>query len=92
MANNVNQNPFILDTAADDILATTIPLEPKAMLWSGASTAGHVAQLEDGSEAVKCVLSATGNGDTVVFYFPPGFVMKGLSVGTLQSGTIYLYF
>jgi ribosomal protein S12 methylthiotransferase accessory factor YcaO len=49
-------------------------------------------QLEDGNEVVVCVLSITSAGETVPFYFPPNFVMDGLSLGTLSSGKVYLYF
>jgi hypothetical protein len=92
MANNINNNPFILDTAADNIVAPGQKLYPKSMVYSGGTAAAHIASVEDGNEVEKCTLTITGAGQTVAFNFPAGFEMDGLSLGTLSSGKAYLYF
>jgi hypothetical protein len=92
MSNVIDSNPYILDTAADNIVPPTIKLHPKCILFSGAATAEDIAQIEDGNEAVKCVLSVAAAGESVPFYFPPNFTMAGLSLGALDSGKVYIYF
>ncbi len=92
MANDITKNPFILDTVADDIVASTIKLRPKLIVYSGGTTAAHTAQIEDGSENVKFLLSISGNGDMRTIEPPKGFTMDGLSLGVLGSGKVYLYF
>lgn len=94
IANVISSNPFILDTAADDIVAPGKPLFPKKAVWVRGTTAGHICLIEDGREVAKAelTLNVTAAGGFVQFDFPSGFKMDGLSLGTLSSGVLYLYF
>ncbi len=92
MSNDITGNPFILDTAADNIVAPTITLRPKLIVYSGADTAADAVQIEDGNEIVKFVLSVGAVGDTVVVPVPDSFSMAGLSLGAIGGGKVYLYF
>jgi hypothetical protein len=94
MANDITTgNPWILDTAADNIKAPTVDLYPKALIWSGSDlVTTSELQLEDGNERVVLLANPDVAKKPFVFYFPEGFVMRGLSLGTLSHGKVYLFF
>ena len=93
MANLIGNNPWVLDTAADNIIPPDRWIYPKAVRWIGEAIAdGDEFQLEDGQEIVKFRHFATADDTGVTFAFPADFAMLGCSLGVLTHGEVYLYF
>lgn len=93
MANDLTRSPLIVDTAHATNVIVGGPRRITKIIWSGASTAGHAAEIQDKAAArVVWKATATGNGATVVD--PTGLAVENgreLIVPTLQSGVLYLY-
>lgn len=99
MANDVTKNPLVLDTAADDILTGDLWIQ--SIIWdANDGTADDVAQLEDGSERVIWKRTIKDVGTAANQFIPPmpcdtfpgGFKVKGLSLGQIDSGVLYVYY
>lgn len=96
MANVVTGNPFILDTAADDVVAGIV--EITKIRWVGATAVDHTAQLEDAAERVIWAATTTDIGTATNVIVPepesdfnPPLKVQGISVGALESGKLYVY-
>lgn len=98
MANVILGNPLILDTVADNIVVPGRNVLIMAIVWDGPTAVNHVVQLENGHEIVIWKKTLTDIVDpTNIFLpasqitFPLPLVSDGLSLGTLDSGTLYVY-
>lgn len=91
MANTVTLglSPIIVDTAATDILVSR-PIKIKVIRWVGATTAAHTAVIKDASGNIIWASHATANNHTEESVINEWF--KGLSVTTLASGKLYIYY
>lgn len=89
MANSLTKSPLIVDTAAGTMV-TTKNLTVRAIRWVDATTAGHLAVIQDVDSRVIWSCAATGDG----FTHESNIGLKisgGFKVPTLDSGILYLY-
>ena len=97
MANVIDQNPLILDTAADDIFPVTTTLTITKIRWVGVPAGGATMQLEDGREKIiwkSTITEVTAVGEVVDVEsnFNPPLVVGGLSLGTDGGGELFVYY
>lgn len=100
MANVLTGNPFILDTAADNLILGNIKITKLIWDLSGsAAVIGDTCILENASEVVIWERTVgeigTVTNDMVPIYesdFNPPFVSVGISLGALGDGKLYIYY
>ena len=98
IANDLTGNPWVVDTASatpittDDVYLDTIR-------WVGATTAGHQAIVKDNKGTPDTIYEGLASGANFIDersfgaeYAGPRRVVGGLSVTTLGSGKLYIYF
>lgn len=89
MANSLIHSPYIIDTAAADMVSI-VTLTIQAIRWVGATTAGHTAVIQDADGRVLWSgIAGTTNWDEesrIPHRWPGGF-----KVPTLASGILYIY-
>ncbi len=94
MANVLNQNPIIIDTAAGTVLLT-VPIRVKKIRWVGGTTLGHTVSVQDQNShefwASTCPGSSYVEETDFTTYLHQSAVMNGLKVPTLGSGKLYIY-
>ena len=93
MANDLTQNPFILDTAHASNVLTTEKLRVKGVRWVAATTAGHTATLKDGSGKIVWTSVAAGANNVEadkIYGDMRGQNLDGLMCTALQSGKLYV--
>lgn len=88
MANDLTDNPYIIDTASAAVLVAG-RLRIKSIRWVGASVAGHVAEIQDSNNRVIWRSQATG-ANNVEGQIIERVWENGFRVPTLQSGTLYI--
>ena len=93
MANSLTRNPLIVDTQhASDVIVGG-PRKLRAILWSGATTAAHIAEIQD-KAAARTVWRRTATGSGFSCYDEIDFLIENareLIVPDLDSGILYLY-
>jgi len=89
MANNVTQNPWIIDTAGT---LTTGTMRVRLLRWVGGTTAGHECIVTDGQDQEKWRSVAAGSNHIDADHMESYQVWVGLKVPTIQSGRLYIYF
>ena len=89
MANNLTDNPWMIDSTG---VLTTDDVPIKHLRWVGATTAGHAALINDknGREVWKSVASGANYVEDSLSENQRFF--HGLTVATLASGTLELYY
>jgi hypothetical protein len=87
MAITSNGNRYIFGAAADDLAGHWFPM---ALIYTGATTAGHKAVVTDSADATICTLQAAVAGETVPIYFYGNISFNGIKIGTLDSGEVTL--
>ena len=87
MANDLTQDPLIIDTAAATVLSTN-NLYIKSIRWVGATTAGHTAIIHD--QASNVIWSSVASGANYVESEIVEQWVNGLIVPTLASGVLYI--
>ena len=90
MANNLTDNPMILDTAGGGVL-TSARIQPAKIRWDGATTAGHTLLIKDSAGIVKYTSTAGGANNVEESTFVPHETWAGLELTTLSSGKVYIY-
>lgn len=94
MANNIQNNPLIIDTAGAGTLIST-PFRIKKVRWVGGTTAGHEATITDQNGTVFWTSVAVGVNYVEETDFSTmdraRTVLNGLKVPTLGSGKLYIY-
>lgn len=94
MANNLTQNPYILDTPGAGIITTNL-LRIKKLRWVGATTAGHRCVLSDQFDYVFWESFCPGANyveeSDFTTYLNQNVVLNGIKVTVLGSGKLYLY-
>lgn len=95
MANNTSQvGVLVLDTAADNIVASTVGVRVrKVKLVAGAAAAATATLCKaGGSVGVIGMAATTGATDTTEFYSAP-YQMAGLQLLTISGAgaTVYVY-
>ncbi len=88
MANVTATNPIIGDTVGTLISGQS---RCHTIIYSGGTTAGHMAILTDKKGNIVCKLTSAGNGDTVVANFMRDLTSDGLVLSAISSGTVYIY-
>jgi hypothetical protein len=90
MANDLTKNPLIIDTAAPTVLLpATQPMRVKSVRWVGATTAGHLAEIQDANNNVLWSSVAAG-ANNVEGELEEVWWREGMKVPTLQSGVLYI--
>ena len=87
MANDLTQNPLILDTAATTLLQDG-PCFIKSVRWVNATTAGHTAVLQDAESNVWWDSIASGAN-----YVEEDMIERwvtGIRLTTIGSGKVYV--
>lgn len=87
MANDLTQDPYIIDTAAADVLSTN-KLYIKSIRWVGGTTAGHTAVVRD--QQSNTIWSSVASGANYVESEIIEQWIDGLIVPTLASGVLYV--
>lgn len=95
MANNITNYPYVIDTAGAGTIIGT-PLRIIKIRWTGATTAGHQAILQDqnGNLFWESVADAANYVEESDFakYNSQRNVINGFKVPTLGSGKLEIYF
>jgi arylamine N-acetyltransferase len=89
VANNLVQRPFVIDTPDANPLFTQ-PLRVQAIRWVGATTAGHLAIVQDQTGVEKWRAVAAGSNHVESDYMHDEKLWNGLKVPTLGSGVLYI--
>ena len=90
MANDLNQNPWALDTPTTFSLCPGLHLRIAHIRWVGGTTAGHQAILnDDDSNLVWRGIAAGANHVESDIHNPRP---KGLYASALQSGVLYVQY
>ena len=92
MANDLTNNPWVIDTAAATVL-TAMRLRVRGVRWVDATTAGHKATIQNAAGKIvwDSTAAAANNveGDQISDFGPfPDW--DGLIVPTLASGKLYI--
>lgn len=94
MANDITQNPIILDSAGSSVVTSSF-LRVVAVVWnSGASgVAGDQCLLKDKSGKVKVDLALNIAKGSEYLVFPDNhpLLMHGIIATTITHGTVYVY-
>ena len=90
MANDITNNPILLDTASASAV-TTVTFVATKIRWVGATTASHTVSITNLNATVKFAAEATGANYSESEHFDPPLIFEGLVIPTLQSGKIYIY-
>ncbi len=94
MANNLQQNPLIIDTASGSALLTHA-FRIKKIRWVGGTTAGHeaVLQHQNGQVFWASVCPGANYVEETDFSLMGQHrtVLNGIKVPTLGSGKLYIY-
>jgi len=99
MANDLTDNPLVVDTAHATTRVYNGPCSLAVVRWIGGTTAGHQAILKDGDGAATDAtakwegIAAAANA-VVETVFPTAnrlHFKNGIVVPTLGSGRLYLY-
>ena len=92
MANDVTNNPWVLDTAG---VITTEDMYVGKLRWVGGTTAGHTAVVHDKNSKVEYEALAVGanNLDEIDFSgeVSSAKLFRGFDLETLSSGKLYVY-
>lgn len=88
MANVTATNPIIGDTVGTLVTGQN---RVHTIVYSGGTTAGHMATLTDKKGNIVAKLTATGNGDTVSINFTRDLHSDGLVLSVISSGAVYIY-
>ena len=96
MANDVSAYPWKLDTVASNIVLGQRWIAK--VRWVGATVAGHVATISDGTGRVIWTSFASGANYVETDSYPTpkalycvGTATTGLTITTLSSGTLFIY-
>ena len=89
MANDITNNPFVIDTPGAGALVT-YSFRVRGIRWVGATTAGHLVSVTDQNDVVKWEGEAAGTNHTESDTIQDEKLWKGLKVPTLRSGKIYI--
>lgn len=92
MSNNVDGNPYILDTASGS-LVTARRLRIQSIRWvSPSASAGHAVSVQTALGRVVFSTSATGSNYVEAQNWPEEspLIADGLKVPTLDSGSLYI--
>ena len=95
MANDLDHNPWVVDTASATLL-TTEDVYLEALRWVGATVDGHQVLVKDGSGNI--IFESLANGANFIDersfgaeYSGPRRVVGGIAVSTLASGKLYIH-
>lgn len=95
MANVLNQNPYVIDTASATVLLT-VPIRIKKIRWVGGTTLNHTASIQDQNSNVFWESTCPGQSyveeTDFTTYDSQSAVMNGLKVPTLGSGKVFIYY
>ncbi len=95
MANDLTKYPLVIDAASDAALLTSTFRVVK-LRWIGATTAGHLAIVQDQNGNLFWESQAVGAGhiDESDFGVDPSNrnILNGLRVPILSSGKLFIYF
>lgn len=95
MANSLNQNPYVIDTAGATILSV-VPIRIKKIRWVGGTTLNHTASVQDQNGNIFWESACPGESyveeSDFTTYDNQSAVMNGLKVPTLGSGKLFIYF
>jgi len=89
MANNVTNDPIIVDTPGAGVLVSD-PIRVKGIRWVGATTAGHQAIVTDKNDNLKWKSVASGANNVESDFAEREKLWNGLKVTTLQSGELHI--
>ena len=91
MANVLEGNPWLIDTASGTAI-TTERVRILGFRWVGASAAGHACIVTDSGGVTIWESLAAGSNYVESDTFPVVRVYRGLTVPTLASGRLYVEF
>lgn len=87
MANLLDQNPWVLDTAGGGVIVVG-KVFPRTIRWVGATTAGHQVVIQDSNG--KVVWASEAAGANYVESDRVEIAWDGLDLVTLGSGKVYI--
>lgn len=94
MANSTTLNPLVIDTAGGSAILTTT-IRVRKIRWTGGSTAGHAAVVQDqnGNAFWESLASGANYVEESDFSTIDSNAIRinGLKVPTLGSGKLYIY-
>ena len=92
MANDITNNPLLIDTAGATAL-TSKTFTAYKIRWVGATTAGHTISVQNAGGTVKWASESVGANYVESETFPNDklLVFEGLKVPTMASGKVYIY-
>lgn len=99
MANNISNNPIILDTTGTVGYNIAQPLTVTKIVWEAPTTAGHIAQIVRAVDNTTVLVEATAGandvGASVAFDFNTPIIFPqaqgGWYLKTLGSGKLLIY-
>lgn len=88
MANVTATNPIIGDTVGTLVTGQS---RVHTIVYSGGTTAGHMATLTDKMGNIVAKLTCSANGETASVSFPRDLHSDGLVLSVISSGAVYIY-
>jgi hypothetical protein len=88
MANNLTGNPLSVDTAA---VIYTKPVYVIRMVWESPTTSGHAIDVTDNAGHKVWATTAIAGGTGITYEREIGCSCSGLTIATIESGTLYIY-
>ena len=92
MANDISNNPLIVDTAGASAI-TSRTFKAYKIRWVGGTTASHTAVIQNaaGRQLIKFQANGADYSESESFPDDSRLVFEGLIVPTLGSGEIHIY-
>jgi len=89
MANSTTGNPWVLDTAGSII---TTPFRCKLMVWTPTTTGDDILLVDNGGNTLWSYKAIAGDSNQSIPYeLPIDGVVNGLTITTIDHGTLYVY-
>lgn len=100
MANNLQNNPIVLDAVMAAGYQDSVPAPPNGFMiypriihWDNPTTAGHQFRIDDAGGNILFTATAKAAGQGEYFDVAEGVRWPDLwKLVTLQSGVLYIYF
>lgn len=89
MANDLTQNPYVLDTAAAITVGTT-PVSIMGFVFRATNATNSVV-IHDNNGNLLLTLSAPANNECVVVMFPEPLIVRGLTINAITNGILHIF-
>lgn len=88
MSNDISTNPLVIDSTGS---LTTKNVEISLIRWVGATDTSHTVVIKNAAAKTIWASSCPVVGTVDNSPMPPEFQSAGITIGTIGSGTVYIY-